>query len=289
MKLKLIYSFFASIFLFVAIVASTNAEKMNQKIVIDNEGGEKKKDETLINFDGGVVEWSGKITDKSVSALIEASKDSDEIREFSIVSLGGDVKSAIRLANWVKSKNIDVRVRDVCFSACANYVFLAGNRKIIEDYAFVAWHGDVFQKNFRELIKKYEEISREKLNGKVLTDEDEEFISKNKVKYESLKELQERHIDFYNHVGVNNDIGKIGQEPVVYKSDGWTMTLRLMEFYGVKNVVASDGYAMGSYFSNNPLSSIVNKGPLLVLDIDQEKNIYALPSPPAKKRKAITP
>lgn len=287
MKLKYILLLSISVVLFPPVL---NAEENNKKIVMVNENIGKKENDTLINIGGSFVEWSGKITDKSVSALIDASKDNVDIREFSIVSLGGDVKSAIRLANWIKLRNMDVRVRDVCFSACANYVFFAGNKKIIEDYAFVAWHGDVFQKNFRELIQKYEEILGEKnLNNKFLNDEDEEFIFKNRIKYDSLKDLQRMHVDFYSSVGVNDDIGKVGQEPIVYKSDGWTVTLKLMEFYGVKNVVASEGYAKGNYFGNNPLSSIVNKGPLLVFDIDQDDNIYALPFPPPKKRKALNP
>jgi len=287
MKLKYIFLLLMHTMLF---FANVDAEEINQKIVINNENVGKKEDETLINIGKNFVEWSGKITDKGVSALIDASKDNADIREFSIVSLGGDVKSAIRLANWIKLRGMDVRVRDVCFSACANYVFLAGNRKIIEDYAFVAWHGDVFQKNFRELIQKYEGISLGKnLNNKFLNDEDEEFIFKNKIKYESLKDLQKQHVDFYSYVGVNDDIGKIGQEPIVYKSDGWTVTLKLMEFYGIKNVVASEGYAKGNYFSSNPLSYVINKGPLLILDIDQDNNIYALPFPPPKKRKTLNP
>jgi hypothetical protein len=59
-----------------------------------------------------------------------------------IRSSGGEVEAGIALGNWVHENAIDVVVRDYCLSSCANYVFTAGRRKVIEKGAVVAWHGN---------------------------------------------------------------------------------------------------------------------------------------------------
>ena len=68
------------------------------------------------------------------------------IRVLEITSDGGEVEAAILLGSWIFENQIDVSVTDYCLSSCANYVFSAGRKKIIQPGAIVAWHG-----NYRHL------------------------------------------------------------------------------------------------------------------------------------------
>jgi hypothetical protein len=68
-------------------------------------------------------------------------KLSDNRKVFVAKSPGGYVIDAARVGIHVFEKRIDVAVFDFCFSACANYVFLAGRRKYVAEGTLLAWHG----------------------------------------------------------------------------------------------------------------------------------------------------
>lgn len=56
-------------------------------------------------------------------------------------SNGGDVLSALKLAEVVREKNIRLVVAGRCFSACANYLFVGSRRKDILPGSLIAIHG----------------------------------------------------------------------------------------------------------------------------------------------------
>jgi len=214
----------------------------------------------------------GNITDESVERFIAKYENRSDITELQIASQGGDVKAAIRFAHWVHKKGLNVRVRTLCYSACANYVFIAGKNKVLEPGSFVAWHGDMEQKNFRELIEKFEGILQKSRAGE-LGEADTLFLRENKIKYGTLKELRQKQADLYRSLGVNSEFGRIGQEPISYPSDGWTLTTKAMAYFGISNVEVPKGYATELYFAADPGPSILNRGPLLILDLDDSGKI----------------
>lgn len=57
-------------------------------------------------------------------------------------SSGGDVDSAIDMALLIYEEKLDVEIRGICLSSCANYLFPAGFQKYVVDKGLVAWHGD---------------------------------------------------------------------------------------------------------------------------------------------------
>jgi hypothetical protein len=217
--------------------------------------------------------FTGKITHESVDAFISKYDGRSDITDLRITSQGGDVKAAIKFGNWVHKKGLNIRVRFLCYSACANYIFVAGKNKVLERGSFVAWHGDMEQKDFRELIEKYEAISQ-RARGSALSDSDKLFLADNKVKYESLRELRKRQAELYSALRVNSEFGRIGQEPISYPSDGWTLTKKAMEHFGISNVEVPNGYATVQYFSSDPGPSLINRGPLLILDVDDSGKVF---------------
>lgn len=53
--------------------------------------------------------------------------------------LGGDVAAVLKLAEIIEARRATVVVRDYCFGACANYLFIAGVEVIVPRDALVAW------------------------------------------------------------------------------------------------------------------------------------------------------
>ncbi|MFO1183599.1 MAG: hypothetical protein U1E56_02275 [Bauldia sp.] len=82
--------------------------------------------------------------------LIEPEMYAEFAREFDervnlvvIDSAGGYVDKAVKIASAIKARNLDVVFHGRCYSACANYVFLAANVRTLIDDVEVAWHGSL--------------------------------------------------------------------------------------------------------------------------------------------------
>lgn len=54
---------------------------------------------------------------------------------------GGDAEAALDIADWMIRSKARLIVDNLCFSACANYLFLAAVEKVVLPQSIVAWHG----------------------------------------------------------------------------------------------------------------------------------------------------
>jgi len=54
---------------------------------------------------------------------------------------GGDVASALDMAERILDRHMPVVVSRLCLSSCANYLFVAGAAKVVMPESVVAWHG----------------------------------------------------------------------------------------------------------------------------------------------------
>ncbi len=92
-----------------------------------------RTDRTTVTFEGNIEpdEYSRfeKVFDREVETLI-------------VNSGGGETMAAIKIAKKVYDQKIDVIVRETCLSSCANYIFPAGSRRII-DNGIVGFHGNM--------------------------------------------------------------------------------------------------------------------------------------------------
>lgn len=68
-------------------------------------------------------------------------KIDDNVVEIWLNSGGGIVGSALKIAAEIKKRKINIVVKGFCISSCANYLFLAGERKTIE--GVVGFHGGI--------------------------------------------------------------------------------------------------------------------------------------------------
>lgn len=85
---------------------------------------------------------------------------------------GGDVSSAIKIANLLIERDLTILISGKCFSSCANYLFFAADRKIVAHNAELGWHGGLVR-NREEFAAAFPRKSYEKLNPSVLERESE--------------------------------------------------------------------------------------------------------------------
>lgn len=55
---------------------------------------------------------------------------------------GGEVADTLSMAEDMSAQDVDIHVENFCFSSCANYLFTAGNRRTLGEYAVVGFHGN---------------------------------------------------------------------------------------------------------------------------------------------------
>jgi hypothetical protein len=96
--------------------------------------------------------YLGEITHAKNSLLVELYRSHQSINLLEISSPGGDVITGLELGNWVVDNNFDVKIDAICASSCANYVFTAGNKKILQEHSLLLWHGSSYQSDVDNLV-----------------------------------------------------------------------------------------------------------------------------------------
>lgn len=91
-------------------------------------------DVAIVDRDADGVNFQGMIHQQGVDAAEKILRPGDTLN---MDSRGGDIDAAIRLGHLVRDRNIEVRAYGVCFSACAQYVWLPARTKSIWPYSTV--------------------------------------------------------------------------------------------------------------------------------------------------------
>lgn len=95
-----------------------------------------------ISVRNGTLYYDGKIIPGSAERVINQLK-MRRVEKISLNSIGGDVGEAMKLGREIHKRGVDVEVRNVCASACANYLFPAGKNKYIGQNSYLLWHGSL--------------------------------------------------------------------------------------------------------------------------------------------------
>lgn len=181
---------------------------------------------------------------------------------------GGDGEAALAIGMLIHKHNWDVEVVDSCVSACAAFIFPAGNVKYLHRNAILVFHGGPSQRNLSELVGEVEKHAA--ANGAAMKTfgevNKEGYITYNPGAAEANKEVREflsirSDIDlrelvealirlsnhFYAELGVNPllpDYGQIGAyEPTyqAYEHIGFMYRLNSLQRLGVDNIELADG------------------------------------------------
>lgn len=117
--------------------------------------------ESAVYTNGQTLAYMGEITKRKNKNLFSAFSDYEGPKTLTISSLGGDIMAGIELGNWVLENNLDVEIVNTCASSCANYVFPAGKRKILNSDAVLLWHGSSFQPDIDALVQSGDQFALE--------------------------------------------------------------------------------------------------------------------------------
>lgn len=202
-----------------------------------------------IEREGDTLRIAGDIT-LSMYEEISNKLTKHPIKRFVITSPGGDIDAGIKIGYLMHENKIDIEVIDRCVSSCANYLFTAAVRKKIHDGAVVVWHGNTEQKDWREFDLCGRTVSS--FDGLPMPEDEIAELST----FSSQKEWEERREQektFYELVGVDNYLSRVGQEPF-YLGD-FTMTVMDMNKFGLTNITAPTDYANEEYCSKAKVSN----------------------------------
>jgi hypothetical protein len=101
--------------------------------------------------ENGEIIYFGPIDQDRVDKAISLYQPGDRLL---IRSSGGDLDAGMMFGDFINKHNMSVEIVDYCISSCANYIFLAGNTKILNTNSLVIFHGGPKQANFRSLMQQ---------------------------------------------------------------------------------------------------------------------------------------
>lgn len=177
----------------------------------------EKIEPTKVYLEGNSIVYDGLITKEANDTLSKLySKD---IKRLILNSNGGEINVGIDLGEWVFDHNLDVEIRDHAFSSAADYVFTAGQKKILHKNSTLGWHGGA-SSDYGWLLSKL-------MNN-------------------YLKNVRAREALFFKKVLIKQEIVSYGQRPEFNKYNdgnyiGWTYSINALTKLGVKNIILLDG------------------------------------------------
>lgn len=168
---------------------------------------------SVSQFDTTLV-YEGAITREGLVALQRL--DNPRARTLLIRSGGGPVDVGLDFGEWIHDRGFNVVVNQECLSSCANYIFPAGDQKLILPGGLVAWHGNAHQLSVPELISKQPTAEQPAARAQMLA-------------------LRARENAFYSRIGVSECLDRIGID-VLEVRGFFTMSVRDMARFGLHKV-----------------------------------------------------
>lgn len=187
----------------------------------------------------------GDIYPSTVEILSKILTENSDIEEVSVDTTGGDVKSALRIANILKAKDLGLIVNGKCFSACALFLFPSAPRKKIMPQSLVAIHGFRYWINIgnsKQEIQTHElhEMASSSVQTgtyieyKKIAESLDEFYLQSQINVtyiKSFNDFLERRVTYFSNLKKN--VNGAGNCPAV---EFWSMDQRKLEEFGVKGI-----------------------------------------------------
>jgi hypothetical protein len=139
-----------------------------------------------------------------------------------ITSRGGQVVTALEMAEAVHARGLDVDVPVACLSSCANYIFPAARRKRLGHPLAVGWHGNMTHVVYMNLTGQMD-LDREN--------------------QEAVKWLAAREAQFYRRIGVDGFACWFAKLAPYDVFDYYTMGAADMARFGIADVQVMQGPA----------------------------------------------
>lgn len=106
--------------------------------------------------------FSGRITTESSAAFVAAVAGFDPATPLVVVltSGGGEINAGMAMGEALVPRTTTVVAQRTCLSSCANYPFLAGDRRLIGPRALLGYHGGIFEEPEAHWVALREEWSQ---------------------------------------------------------------------------------------------------------------------------------
>jgi len=189
---------------------------------------------------GSEIVYRGDIGSDAVDRIGALLVAHPEVTRLSIGSGGGDVEAGMKLGDLVLERGLDVRVlAPLCASSCANYVFVSGKNKIIDEGAVVLWHGSPL---LPEAVAITETRVDAEGNSTEVTYEGEALAEYNRRPdiAASNERIRLEQVAFFERRGVDGRVTIFGQQ--VGCDCNWTFSVEDMVRFGIGSVHADGGY-----------------------------------------------
>ena len=193
-------------------------------------------EQTQVYISNGQLEYVGELNAAANQRLFDLyEKVSPKPTVLAIRSPGGEVNAGMSLGTWVHARALHVQVLEFCLSSCANYVFPAGNQKILSNFAVIGYHGGPG------------DPAKLAFDAPTQAMYDSLDAAQQKAFMDGLAKLSgrdgQREAEYYRQLGVRSDISSLGQDSqfdALNKANpdaaGWTYTLEGFSLLGVRNV-----------------------------------------------------
>ena len=191
---------------------------------------------TQVYFSNGQLEYVGPITEKAnqqLTALYDGLADKPAV--LSIRSPGGGVNAGMDLGSWVRAHKLNVRVMEFCISSCANYVFPAGTKKIVSNFAMIGYHGGP-----GSAVKLSLDEHAQKVYDALSAEEQKAFMTQIAG---ISSQGGRREAQYFQQLGVRADITSLGQNQRYDQfvkanpnAAGWTYSLEDFARLGVRDI-----------------------------------------------------
>jgi hypothetical protein len=211
---------------------------------------------TSVHRDGDAIVYRGGIVAEANAQAARLLAEDEGIAWLHITSVGGEVDRGMDLGELVRDHGLNVKVVDYCASSCANYVFPAGQRKLLPADSVVVWHGSAIQAGLGDL-SAIDFSAMEAHLGRSLSDSEKAAAAQEMGLTAYFEAIARRQADFYAALGIDERVTVFGQD--IGCGCDWTIPVADMARFGITGVEAPDGY--GSHL--RPLGKTVS---LLRLD-----------------------
>ncbi|MDN3651562.1 hypothetical protein QWY77_02095 [Thalassotalea ponticola] len=202
----------------------------------------------FIEVDGSTITYKGDIQSGDLIRIKSAiNNESANPKLFRVSSGGGSIEEGIKIGRWIKNNKLNVEVVGGCLSSCANYIFTAGNKKILHKDSVLVWHGGAQQPGLKQQAEQAGAVDK-------------------------WHQWQKAEADFFSLINVNSFISVCGQYTKEYQSHyndgeatvlayvksiigtmpvGFDYNLEDLKLFGIDNVALPDGEWGWRQYSNN--------------------------------------
>jgi len=196
-----------------------------------------------VNINEQYASYHGPISDENVASFINQYNNSgSKPKTLLINSIGGGLSAGIYLGLWLHEQNMDVEVGNYCFSACANYIFSAGNKKYLSQHSVLGWHGGGLSRLLQDqqwYAEKHTEAWQQ--NDKKIDISYDDYMKKSEAA--RLHQIQLTML-FFDFINVNQLITVAGLQEAEYFGPALTIG-----DYVVKDSLSDKNNTIGFYYT----------------------------------------